>query len=171
MKIVVTDTNVFVVFFRCDLLSVLLTSQLVEINIPQEILKELTTAGKRVPREYPNLVPIINGACHGNGGYQGMRILVKDVNVDIVDVDALGALINLQDDSDLDDGEIEAIPLAIELKADFVSGDEGAVAELNEQYSGLGAVGKSVDIFIDDLVALGVLNPTQSSSLKAILAE
>lgn len=171
MKIVVTDTNVFVVFYKCDLLAVLLTSQQIEINIPREILKELTTAGKRVHREYPNLVPIINGACYGNGGYQGMKILVKDVSVDIVDVDALGALVNLRDDSDLDDGEIEAIPLAIELKADFVSGDEGAVNELNEQYSGLGAVGKSIYTFVDDLVTLGVLNPAQSSFLKAVLLE
>ena len=86
-------------------------------------------------------------------------------------MNALGVLIQLREDSDLDAGEIEAISLAIELHADFISNDTDAVSELNASYAGLGATGKSIQQFVIDLEARTIISQQEKVTLLAKLNE
>lgn len=171
MKAVVTDSNVFVVFFRCDLLIRLLSTTSLEIHIPLEIYKELTEAGRRIPREYYGIPSIITQATHGFPNPQNTKIILTDVRENVNDVNAIEALFKLIDDNDLDLGEIEAIPLAIELKSAFVSNDEEAINELNNTYRNSGAVGKITVQFLEELKDLNVITSEELIALKRILNE
>ena len=79
MKIVVTDSNVFVLFHECGLLVTLLSSRMIEINIPEEVFLEITINTRRVAREYPDLPALVNQARHGNGQVNRMILVVSNV--------------------------------------------------------------------------------------------
>ncbi len=169
MKIVVTDSNVFSLFFECDLLIKLMSSNTIEIYIPEKIYKEITDTAHRIPREYPGIPPLIQQARYGHGNSLGTRIFVKDVRTFVTNPNAVNAYAALEKQKDINPGEREAIPLAIELQADFISNDSPAVKELNTTYSGLGSIGKNIDLFIDDLEVIQTLTKPECTILRKAL--
>lgn len=129
MTIVVSDTNVFIALFRCDLLSKVFASSRIEVLIPQKIYEELTLTTHRTQREYPDLSIIINQCVHNaNHGY-GINLKVYNIQTDIHNTAAISAHFRLEEDAVIDKGEREAIPLAIEFSAIFISCDSQAVDE------------------------------------------
>lgn len=164
-KIVVTDANVFVIFHQCSLLHVLIDSKHLEIYIPEEVFNEVTDNKRRIYREFYDLSEALIKARFGSP----TQIIVKNVATDITDINALGVLIELIEDSDLNKGEIEAIPLAIDIKADFISGDEDAIYELNSTYAKMGSVGKSIEVFINELKQQQIIGLDDFKKLISLL--
>lgn len=172
MRIVVTDSNVFVLFFECALLEALLSSTQIEIYIPEKVFQEVTDVNEhRIPNEYPGIPPILQKARHGHGNQENLRIVVKNIQEDIQSPTAIEAYFELEKQTDIDKGEREAIPLAIDLQADFISNDESAVEELNRTYAGSGATGKNIEKFIDELETCGVFSNADCKILKDKLWE
>lgn len=80
MELVVADSNIFVYFFRADLLEKILTHQKLVLRITGIVFKELT-AGMRISREYPELSQIIKDAI--NNPKTAYNLSKVDVNIEI----------------------------------------------------------------------------------------
>ena len=132
MNVVVSDTNVFVALFKCDLLFKVFNDSRVNIVIPTKLYEELTLSAHRVSREYPALSQLITtlvfNAHHGHS----ISLTVFD-HRQIDNTAAMSAHYYLEEQATLDRGEREAIPVTIHLSAIFVSCDAEAISE----YDGL----------------------------------
>ncbi len=128
MNIVVSDTNVFVALHKCDLLIAVFSNTRVQVSIPTEIYEELTGAAHRVSKEYPELSAQIRTFRHNPNHGQSISLEVRD-HKSIDDISAMTAFYELDREATLDRGEREAIPLAIQLSATFLSCDHDAVDE------------------------------------------
>ncbi len=128
MIIVVSDTNVFVALHKCGLLITVFSNTRVQVSIPTEIYEELTGAAHRVSKEYPELSDQVRSFRHNLNHGQPITLDVRD-HKSIDDISAMTAFYQLDKEAALDKGEREAIPLAIQLSATFLSCDHDAVDE------------------------------------------
>lgn len=136
MEIVVADANIFVYFFRCELLNIFLSNQQYKIKIAKAVLNEITEQGRRISREYPALCKIIKEAAHNVS--VSKKLEVVDIDSLEMNFHALEVYYQLSDAGELDRGEIDSIPLALELNGRFISNDADAVTVANEIKPGLG---------------------------------
>lgn len=97
--------------------------------IPQKIYEELTLAAHRTQREHPDLSILITECVHNPNHSHGITLKVYNIQTDINDPAAMSAHFQLEEDAVIDKGEREAIPLAIEFSATFLSCDSQAIDE------------------------------------------
>lgn len=136
MEIIVADANIFVYLFRCKLLSTFLASQNHEIKITKSVESEITDNNKRISREHPSLREVITSAIYNP--LSSEKISVVDINHNMQDINSIKIYYELENAGELDQGEIESIPLAYELDARFLSNDDEAVIIANKIQQGLG---------------------------------
>lgn len=132
MKLIVSDTNVFIALHKCGLLFKVFSNQYIELIIPQEIYEELTHSSHRVSREYPNLSDLIQEIVHNPNHGRSILLKVSNLRYDLTDTIALAVYYQLEKDAFLDKGEREAIPLAIQLSAVFITCESDAISEFND---------------------------------------
>jgi predicted nucleic acid-binding protein len=167
MTIVISDTNVFVALFRCDLLFKVFSIGRVRVVIPTEIYNELTAGGRRVGREYPDLsaliIQLVSNPNHGHP----ISISVFNYNQGLDDTEAIECHYLLEEEASLDKGERQAIPLAIQLSATFVSCDAAAIDEYESRFDGKnGSSAHSFDKYCESLKEESIITQEE---LKAIL--
>ncbi len=132
MTVVVSDTNVFVALFKCELLLKVFSNTRVSLKIPNKIYEELTLPTHRVKREYPALSAQVINWVHNKNHNDTISLVVLNIQKDLVSPSALNVHYLLEEDASLDPGEREAIPLTIELSAVFVSCDSDAIKEYED---------------------------------------
>lgn len=135
MEVIVADANIFVYFHICNLLTKFLSCKNYRVKIAEAVYLEITDKNKRISREYPELRQIIlNSSNNHSSGTSFQRI---NINEHIHNLNAIKIYYELKENGELDLGEIESIPLSIELNARFLSNDLDAIAIANVIQSGL----------------------------------
>ena len=137
MDIVVADANIFVYLFRCQLLSKLLSNNLHKVIITEAVFDELTNTSKRISREHPTLRQNILSSVHNTTNTDKLQIVSID---EMTDLSAVKIYYDLEESGELDRGEIESIPLTLDLDGIFVSHDSDAIEIANEIKQGLGVL-------------------------------
>jgi predicted nucleic acid-binding protein len=135
MVVVVSDTNVFVALFKCGLINKVFSDARVRVVIPTRIYEELTAANHRVSREFPELSTLIKDLLFNDNHGHPVDLSKFDYEVELTEPMALAAHYFLVEQATLDRGEMEAIPVAIQLSAVFVTCEVDAIAE----YRGISA--------------------------------
>lgn len=129
MELIVADANIFVYLFRCNLHITFLSNEFYSIKITRAVANELTDTNKRIAREHPDLRRFINDAIHNT---TNVTLEVFDINQHIQNPESLFCYYHLSEEAELDAGEIESIPLALELNARFLSNDIDAIDKANK---------------------------------------
>ena len=137
MDIVVADANIFVYLFRCQLLSKLLSNDLHKVVITDAVFDELTNTSKRISREHPTLRQNILSSVHNTKNSDKLQIISIDA---MTDLNAVKIYYELEESGELDLGEIESIPLTLDLDGIFVSHDADAIEIANQIKQGLGVL-------------------------------
>lgn len=166
--IVVSDTNVFIALFRGNLLSKIFASVRVTVLIPEEIYRELTQ-NYRVTTEYPGLATLVTSLRHNPQHGLGVTLQVSEIETSLVNTLALETYLELKEDASLDRGEIEAIPLAIEHSALFLSCDADALDEFNALVQSNGSSAQHLMDYCQVLVAQGVITKKDFQDIEAII--
>ena len=125
MELIIADANIFVYLFKCNLLERFLSNTLYEIAVTQEVFDELTDSKRRITRGYPELRNRIITARHNKTA----SITINVININELELsnESLRCYYYLEDEGELDAGEIESIPLALEKGARFLSNDDDAI--------------------------------------------
>lgn len=169
MELIVSDTNVFVALFRCNLLTKVFHNSRVEVRIPSKIYEELTNQGHRIKREYPDLSDLITQLVHNSEHGYPISLTVVNVARDITDVLAVQAYCELTEEPTLDPGELEAIPLAVSLSATFISCDNQAVIE----HQGLTQKNNSSGLYLVDycsqLLDKGIISQREYNAISTAI--
>lgn len=135
MEVIISDANVFVYFYICKLLTKFLSNKKYQIKVTAGVYQEITDKNRRISREYPELRQIILDSSNNHASATHL----EKININkITDPFAMKTYYELFERAELDLGEIESIPLSIELGARFLSNDNDAIKEANEIKSGLG---------------------------------
>ncbi len=113
MILIVSDANVFVALFRASLLNKVFHKSLIEVEIPTKIFQELTQRPHRIEREYPELAELINQLAYNPNNTHPITLRVIQYG-DGFDTPALEAHYKLEKDAAINEGERQAIPLAIQ---------------------------------------------------------
>lgn len=129
MSLIVSDTNVFVALHKTNLLMKVFSNARVSVHIPFKIYEELTLARHRVYREYPQLSQLINNLVYNQSHGHPISLTMTKIQNSLFSMPALQAHCLLEEESSIGPGEMEAIPLSIELAGIFISCDADAMTE------------------------------------------
>lgn len=136
MEIIIADANIFVYLFNCNLLNTFLSNEIYTIKISKAVFNEITNPNKRIARDFPELRKIILDSRHNKLLQKTLDVV--DIQQAMEDLFAISIYYELEHNGELDIGEIESIPLAIELKGRFISNDDDAIQMANKIQQGLG---------------------------------
>lgn len=156
--IIVSDANVVVYFWRADLLDKLLAS--VEIFVPEKIFVELTR--NRIQRSYPNLSVLMNQ--HRYNEKLVPSIVVKDIDYETDE--QMRVHRHIEDNSGLDDGEIDGIVMSIVSGTTFVTNDSEAIVYFNDilDHDSNGAA-QDFEAFLDDILFKNFIDKEEKTKL------
>jgi hypothetical protein len=129
MSIVISDTNVFVALYKANLLMKVFSIHHASIHIPLKVYEELTLNQHRVHREFPQLSQLITDLVYNPNHGHPITLSVHRIQNSLSDISALNAHYILEAESAIGAGEMEAIPLSIELSGIFLSSDTDAMDE------------------------------------------
>lgn len=165
MEIIVADANVFVYLLLCKLLNKFLSTEAYQVKISTAVYYEITSKNKRISREYPELRELILNCVNNRSS---TRLELINTSQCVSNIFALKIYYELSESGELDLGEIESIPLAIELEARFLSNDADAIEIANDIIEGLGVEFLS---FCEEMHAKKIINPHELISIKKLLLE
>ncbi len=138
MEIIVADANIFVYYYLCNLLARFLSNQKYQIKIANAVFLEITDNARRISREYPRLRKVILDSINNHASSTTLEHVITNQRIN--NIFAMQVFYELQDSGELDLGEIESIPLSIELNARFLSNDIDAIdaaIQLNRTWESL----------------------------------
>lgn len=164
MEVVVADANIFVYLFLCNLLNKVLLSDKFRIKIVEAVFQEITDVKRRISRDYPELRKAILELTHNHAS----EVVLERINMNtyIKNILPMQTYYELEERGELDLGEIESIPLAMELNGKFLSNDYDAIREANNIQPGLGLL---FSTFMNDLFQKNIINRNELTSLAELL--
>lgn len=162
--IIISDANVIVYFWRAKLLNKLHTS--VKVQITEKIYLEITKH-LRLLTSYPDLAIHIQEHRHNHTIVNPITIIqVEDKYRDETDIEMH---YYLNDESGLDDGEIEGILLSVISGKEFVTSESRAIKYFNEilDHNSEGRA-RDFESFLEQLEADGVIDKDEKKKLIEI---
>lgn len=162
--IIISDANVIVYFWRAELLNRLHTS--INVQITEKIYLEITKH-HRLLTSYPDLALHIQE--HRHNSQIANPITVVQVEAQYRDETDIEMHYHLNDESGLDDGEIEGILLSVISGKEFVTSELKAVEYFNDILDH-NSEGKARDFesFLGQLFDGGVINQAEKKRLIEI---
>lgn len=164
MEIIVADANIFVYLHLCDLLKKFLSNNKYRVTVASAVYFEITDKNKRISREYPELRKLILDSNNNHSSPTTLDHVLT--NQGINNIFAMHIYYDLNDKGELDLGEIESIPLSIELNARFLSNDIEAIKVANTMQAGLGIVFLE---FCIELFNHGIIFQEELESIQELL--
>jgi hypothetical protein len=138
----------------------------VSVHIPFKIYEELTLPRHRVYREYPQLSQLINNLVYNQSHGHPISLTMTKIQNSIYSIPALQAHCLLEDESSIGPGEMEAIPLSIELSGIFISCDADAMAEYQSIADKNGSSGFLFIDYCRSLISQGIINHSEFSAIE-----
>lgn len=168
MEVVIADANIFVYFFRTNVINKILSSSELDIKITKTVYEELTEK-YRIPTEYPDLRDIIIDAVHNTTSLNRLECI--DVHKRELNTNSLSIYYTLDNQGNLDPGELDSIPLAYDLNSVFVTNDEDAISTANEigrEYGRVAALAVAFTAFCLDLRERRVIDNNELMRINAL---